>query len=318
MAEQTHTRRALVIGHGGRIEAVVAFQRTCELLVAAGITPIIPAHDDQFKDDALPPIAGTEQLTQELTTEDLDGIEVAIVLGGDGTILRAAELVRGTTIPLVGVNLGHVGFLAESERADLDQVVERVVAKNYQIEERLALDVDVYDGDTKVWHSWALNEAAVEKAARERMLWATMEINGRPLSSFGCDGVVFATPTGSTAYNFSAGGPIVWPNVEALIYVPLSAHTLFAKPLVVSPASVMAVELDQRATSGNGVVWCDGRRSVLLDPGARVEVRRSQTPVYLARLKRGSFADRLTNKFKLPVEGWRGPSDRDLWNDEDA
>lgn len=318
MAEQTHTRRALVIGHGGRIEAVVAFQRTCELLVSAGITPIIPAHDDQFKDDALPPIAGTEQLTQEPTTEDLDGIEVAIVLGGDGTILRAAELVRGTTIPLVGVNLGHVGFLAESERADLDQVVERVVAKNYQIEERLALDVDVYDGDTKVWHSWALNEAAVEKAARERMLWATMEINGRPLSSFGCDGVVFATPTGSTAYNFSAGGPIVWPNVEALIYVPLSAHTLFAKPLVVSPASVMAVELDQRATSGNGVVWCDGRRSVLLDPGARVEVRRSQTPVYLARLKRGSFADRLTNKFKLPVEGWRGPSDRDLWNDEDA
>lgn len=318
MAGQTQQRRALVIGHGGRVEAVVAFQRTCELLIAAGIVPMVPTTEDEFKHDALPPIPGAQLLPEHPSATDLAGTEIAIVLGGDGTILRAAELVRGTQIPLVGVNLGHVGFLAESERADLDEVVARVVAKEYQIEERLALDVDVYDGETKVWQSWALNEAAVEKAARERMLWATMEINGWPLSSFGCDGVVFATPTGSTAYNFSAGGPVVWPNVEALIYVPLSAHTLFAKPLVVSPASVLAVELDQRTTSGNGVLWCDGRRSVLLDPGARVEVRRSQTPVYLARLKRGSFADRLTKKFKLPVDGWRGPSDRALWNTEDA
>jgi NAD+ kinase len=121
--------------------------------------------------------------------------------------------------------------------------------------------------------------------------------------------VVCATPTGSTAYNFSAGGPVVWPGVEALLMVPISAHALFARPLVVAPTSVLAVEV-QPSTASGGVLWCDGRRMVELPPGARIEVRRGSTPVRLARLHEAPFTDRLVAKFGLSVEGWRGAGDR--------
>jgi len=235
-------------------------------------------------------------------------LELVIVLGGDGTILRAAELARGGSAPLLGVNLGHVGFLAEIERDDMDEAVRRVIDRDYMVEERLALQVRIKDRDDQViYETWALNEATVEKASRERMLEVVIEIDGRPLSSFGCDGIVVSTPTGSTAYNFSAGGPVIWPGVEAIAVVPLSAHALFAKPLVIAPEHTVAVELLER-TNGTGILWCDGRRSHDLPAGARVVVRRSERPVRLARLHPASFTDRLVKKFRLPVEGWRGPS----------
>ena len=206
------------------------------------------------------------------------------MLGGDGTILRAAELVREGTAPVLGINMGHVGFLAEIERDDMDDAVRRVIARDYAVEERLALQVRVKDAaDEVVYETWALNEATVEKASRERMLEVVIEVDGRPLSTFGCDGVVVSTPTGSTAYNFSAGGPVIWPTVEAIAVVPLSAHALFAKPLVVGPEHAVAIEVLER-TNGIGVLWCDGRRSHDLPPGARVVVRRSDRPVRLARL----------------------------------
>jgi NAD+ kinase len=169
--------------------------------------------------------------------------------------------------------------------------------------------VTVYKGKQVVSTTWALNEASVEKAARERMLELVVEIDGRPLSRWGCDGVVCATPTGSTAYNFSAGGPVVWPGVEALLLVPLSAHALFARPMVVAPTSVLAVEVLER-NEGFGVLWCDGRRTVDLPPGARIEVRRGRRPVRLARLHQAPFTDRLVAKFGLSVEGWRGAAER--------
>jgi NAD+ kinase len=238
----------------------------------------------------------------------IDDIELAIVLGGDGTILRAAELVREGTAPVLGINMGHVGFLAEIERDDMDDAVRRVIERDYEVEERLALQVRVKDSaDAVVYETWALNEATVEKASRERMLEVVMEVDGRPLSTFGCDGVVVSTPTGSTAYNFSAGGPVIWPTVEAIVVVPLSAHALFAKPLVVGPEHAVAIELLER-TNGTGILWCDGRRSHDLPPGARVVVRRSDRPVRLARLHPAAFTDRLVRKFRLPVEGWRGPT----------
>jgi NAD+ kinase len=236
-------------------------------------------------------------------------IEIVIVLGGDGTILRAAELTRGCGAPLVGVNLGHVGFLAESEREDLDETVDRVLANDYEVEERMTLNVRVKVDSVVVYETWALNEATVEKASRERMLEVVVEVDGRPLSEFGCDGVVMSTPTGSTAYAFSAGGPIVWPSVEALLLVPLSPHALFSRPLVVGPESALAVEVLDR-TQGTGVLWCDGRRTHDLPRGARVVVRRSPIPVRLARLAQGPFTDRLVHKFELPVSGWRGESSR--------
>jgi NAD+ kinase len=235
----------------------------------------------------------------------LDTLELAIVLGGDGTILKAAEIVREASVPLLGINLGHVGFLAESERDGLADAVRRVVEKDYLVKERLALDVTVFVDGREAFKTWALNEAAIEKNAREKMLEVILEIDKRPLSSFGCDGVIVSTPTGSTAYSFSAGGPVVWPSVDALMVVPVSAHALFARPLVISPKSLIAVDVMQRS-AGSGVLLCDGRRSWELPPGARVEVKKSTKPVLIARFRQGVFTDRLVRKFELPVAGWRG------------
>ncbi|HET7139064.1 MAG TPA: NAD kinase, partial [Arthrobacter sp.] len=190
--------------------------------------------------------------------------------------------------------------------ADLTQTVEWIARRDYTVEERMTIDVQVWVRGQKIWHTWALNEAAIEKANRERMIEVVTEVDERPLTSFGCDGVVLATPTGSTAYAFSAGGPVVWPEVEALVIVPISAHALFAKPLVVSPRSRLAVEILTR-TGAQGVLWCDGRRSVDLPPGARVEVTKSATPVRLARTHQTPFSARLVRKFELPIHGWRGP-----------
>ena len=238
-----------------------------------------------------------------------EGCELAVVIGGDGTILRAAEMTHLAGTPLLGVNLGHVGFLAEAEYDDVDSTIAAIVDRRYTAEERLTIDVQVYQGKELVTSTFALNEVSVEKAARERMLEVVVEIDGRPLSRWGCDGVVCATPTGSTAYNFSAGGPVVWPGVEALLMVPISAHALFARPMVVAPTSVLAVEVLER-TTGGGVMWADGRRTVELPPGARIEVRRGHAPVRLVRLHQAPFTDRLVAKFGLPVEGWRGASER--------
>ena len=232
------------------------------------------------------------------------GCDLAVVFGGDGTILRAAEMCRGSDTPVLGVNLGHVGFLAEADVEDLHEVARRVVSRDWAVEERLTIDVSVTVAGKQVAQTWALNEAAVEKTARARMVEMVVEIDARPVSRWAGDGVVCATPTGSTAYNFSAGGPIVWPEVHALLMVPLSAHALFARPLVVSPDSTLAIEIVD-APAG-AVLWCDGRRTVDLPTGARVEVVRGLEPVRLARLIEAPFADRLVRKFDLPVEGWRG------------
>lgn len=205
---------------------------------------------------------------------------------------------------MLGVNLGRVGFLAEAERDDLDKVVSRVVTRDYEVEERMTIDVIVHSNGEVVHTDWALNEAAVQKVSPERMLEVVLEIDGRPVTGFGCDGIVCATPTGSTAYAFSAGGPVVWPEVEALLMVPISAHALFAKPLVTSPTSVLAVEVQPHTPTGCSGATGGGPWSCPC--GARVEVRRGAVPVRLARLHQASFTDRLVAKFALPVSGWRG------------
>jgi NAD+ kinase len=298
-------RNILVVVHARRDDTVAAAQRVVSALRAAGARPVLSVDDREELGDALALLGPVYTLGIDVPVGD---IELAIVLGGDGTILRAAELVREGTAPVLGINMGHVGFLAEIERDDMDYAVSRAIASDYAVEERLALQVRVKDAsDDVIYDTWALNEATVEKASRERMLEVVIEIDGRPLSSFGCDGVVVSTPTGSTAYNFSAGGPVIWPTVEAIAVVPLSAHALFAKPLVVGPEHAVAIEVLER-TNGTGVLWCDGRRSHDLPPGARVVVRRSERPVRLARLHPAAFTDRLVRKFRLPVEGWRGPA----------
>lgn len=300
-------RNILVVAHAGRADTVAAARRVIELLRSAGARPVLSADDRAELSAADGDFSDVDVLGDVISADDL---ELAIVLGGDGTILRAAELVRGGSAPVLGINMGHVGFLAEIDRDAMDDAVHRVIARDYGVEERLALSVRVKDSaGAVVFETWALNEATVEKASRERMIEVVVEIDGRPLSSFGCDGMVVSTPTGSTAYNFSAGGPVIWPSVEAIAVIPLSAHALFARPLVVSPDASVAIEMLER-TTGTGILWCDGRRSHDLPPGARVVVRRSSRPVRLARLHPAAFTDRLVRKFQLPVAGWRGQDGR--------
>ena len=273
------TRRILLVAHPRRPEALTVAKGVVERLTHLGIDVSLQADEAKaldLKDSSRVHIASAEEQVAE-------GCDLVVVLGGDGTILRGAEFARSVDVPLLGVNLGHVGFLAEAERDDLDATVEHIASNNYAVEERMTLHVDAKLHGDLIASSWALNEVSVEKASRERMLEVTVEVDGRPLSSWGCDGVIVSTPTGSTAYAFSAGGPVVWPQVEAMLLVPSAAHALFARPLVLGPDTHLAVEI-KAATEGAGVMWCDGRRHVDLPPGARIEVRRGVRPLRLARL----------------------------------
>ena len=293
------SRQVLLVVNPRREPAVRMARLVVDGLLAAGIGVRIANDDASRLPDpelaALPSVPADESAAA--------GCELVIVLGGDGTILRGAERARGTGVPILGVNLGHVGFLAEAESEAVHDVIDAIVRKAWQVEERLALDITVLINGYDPIHAWALNDLSIERDSRQRMLDIVVEVDGRPLSRWGCDGVVAATPTGSTAYAFSAGGPVVWPDVSAMLVVPLAAHALFARPLVVSPDSVIAFELQDDAPA---VLAADGRRSLDLPGGARVEVRSSSQRVRLARLVAAPFTDRLVAKFALPVQGWRG------------
>jgi NAD+ kinase len=232
-----------------------------------------------------------------------DGCELVLVLGGDGTFLRAAELARNAEIPVLGINLGRIGFLAEAEAEALDSVLEHVIARDYRVENRMALDVVVSLDGVELSRGWALNEASLEKGGHQGVLGVMVAIDGRPVSAFGCDGVLVSSPTGSTAYAFSSGGPVVWPDLEAIIVVPNNAHALFARPMVTNPNAVITVNLD--ADNIDAVVLCDGRREAAVPAGARLQVTKCQTPLKWVRLDGAPFTDRLVRKFRLPVTSWR-------------
>ena len=292
-------RVLIVISHADDAAAQEA-TNACKHLAQRGIACVFDKDDlDHF---AALDVSQPEG-SKTYSGEDLD---LVMVLGGDGSILRAAEIVNDNPAPILGINLGHVGFMTEAERSEIPAVLDAVAAGNFSTSERTTLEVKVWQEGKEVFSSWAINEVAVEKSARERMLEVVLEIDARPVSSFGCDGVLVSTPTGSTVYAFSAGGPVVWPNVEAFVVVPLSAHALFARPLVIDPESTVALEVLRRSP-GSGVLWCDGRRTFDLGPGARIEVAKRPVPVKMVVLDNAPFADRLVRKFSLPVSGWRGP-----------
>jgi NAD+ kinase len=300
---RSSSRRVAVMLHTGRPEAIKATVRLVEGLNQAGIVAAIPAEDLAVMEPWLG--AGAAVALDAFDPDAPLGCELVVVLGGDGTILRSAEWAIASDIPLLGVNLGHVGFLAEAESSEIDSIVERIVDCSYGVEERVTIDVTLREDGQVIWSSFAINEVSIEKASRERMLEVMVEVDGRPLSRWACDGILVATPTGSTAYAFSAGGPVIWPGVEALLMVPLSAHALFARPLVLGPRSQVIVEL-VTASQTHGVVWADGRRSTELRTGMEIEVTQGRYKLRLARLSESPFTDRLVNKFGLRVEGWRG------------
>ena len=238
---------------------------------------------------------------KELAT--VHGISAAIVLGGDGTILRAAELVRGHDIPIIGINLGNVGFLAEIAQPSVDEIVSAVQKGELHREPRLVLKYEIIRSGKVFSQGWALNEVAVERSSTQ-MLELFVQIDGRPLSKWGCDGVICATPTGSTAYAFSAGGPVLWPEVSALVLLPLAAHALFSRPMVVSPDCEIVIDV----SSQNAQISSDGLRQTDLLAGDRIVLTRDASKIQLAYIANGKFTDRLVAKFKLPIEGWRGES----------
>ena len=242
-------------------------------------------------------LAGSKEIAE------ISDISAVIVLGGDGTILRAAEIVKGHEVPIIGINLGNVGFLAEISEPSIAEIVKAVDSGSIHREPRLTLKYEIIRNGSVISQGWALNEVVVERSST-RMLELFVQIDGRPLSKWGCDGVICATPTGSTAYAFSAGGPVVWPEVSALVLLPLAAHALFSRPMVVSPECEIVIDV----LSNDAQISADGLRQEEIQLSDRIVITKEKAKIQLAYVNAGNFTDRLVAKFKLPIEGWRGES----------
>lgn len=230
--------------------------------------------------------------------------DLVLALGGDGTILAAGRYARQFDVPLLGINFGRMGFLADTSRYSLAEAIRRIRTDRYFVDTRMTLDVDIVRPDGTVVSDWALNEAVVLHADMAHPAGMVFAVDGQDVSTYGADGIILATPTGSTAYSFSAGGPVVWPDTEAIVMAPLAAHGLFTRPLVVSPKSLLEVGIleDNRSAPE---VWMDGLHSITAPAGSVVRVRRGKRPVTLAHLDNRPFSERLVSKFSLPVSGWR-------------
>jgi len=250
--------------------------------LAGSIVKTLSAEGFSFISSADTGISGVTQVASEQVRQRYGEIELVLVLGGDGTILRGAEQIHGSNIAVLGINLGHVGFLAEIGKPSQKEIISA-------------------RGDELVTKGWALNEVTVERST-EAMIELFVQVDHRPLSRWGCDGVICATPTGSTAYAFSAGGPVVWPEVEALVLLPLAAHALFSDPMVIGADSEIAIDVE----SDEGVLSADGLRKFALKEKDRVVLTSDKSYINLAHIDAAPFTDRLVAKFKLPVDGWRG------------
>jgi len=282
------TRSLALLVNPSRSEAIAAASELVPLLTSAGFSLFT------ISDISIPSVTN-------VAATDLPDIELAVVLGGDGTILRAAEITLARKIPILGINLGHVGFLAEVDRPSISAIATSIINKSYVSENRMVLSFDVERNEKIVSSGWALNEVTVERDATT-MVELFVEIDRRPLSHWGCDGVICSTPTGSTAYAFSAGGPVLWPEIEALVLLPISAHALFSRPMVVSPKSEIIITVESTAA----LLSADALRKIPLQAGDRVIITRDDRTIRLSHVSATLFTDRLVAKFKLPIEGWRG------------
>ena len=277
-------KTVLLVTHPTRPEAISTAKELTKLLTGKQINVFATIKTDGAND-----FKSSEQ------------IDLAVVLGGDGTMLRAAEIFRGKQVPILGINLGHVGFLAEIERPSLTEIVDAIASGTFSIEERMSLNYQLLRDGKVIQSGWALNEVVVERNDHQ-MIDLFVQIDHRPLSRWWCDAVICATPTGSTAYAYSAGGPVVWPEVDALVLLPLAAHALFSKPMVVSPKSEIAIDLESDSADLNA----DGIRRTKLQKNDRIVLTSDKEDILLAHIKPATFTDRIVAKFKLPVEGWRG------------
>ena len=227
-----------------------------------------------------------------------DGLDLAMSLGGDGTFLRAAHLCRDHEVPVLGVNLGRLGFLAEVEADGFEAALATIRDRAYTVEDRATLEVTVHDPDgAQVSQGWALNEVSVEKTARQRLLHMEVRVDDTLFARLSADALVVATPTGSTAYALSAGGPILSPTLDATLVVPVAPHSLFDRTVVAGPSEEVVVEL--LADQAPALVSCDGRNPVQIEPGGTIRVRGGGRPVRIARTEEPNFYRLVREKFGL-------------------
>lgn len=284
-----------VIVHGGREGALAA---------ARSIVAWLHQRDVRTRSRTGEPIGAGEEVDERAFVE---GLDLALSVGGDGTLLRAAYIIRDTGVPLLGVKVGRLGFLTEVEPADATGLLSQILDGALVTEERMAL---VGEPTKAPWTEpqWALNEIIVEKRARHRLITLRVTIGPEYVTTFSADGVIVATPTGSTAYSFSARGPIVSPRVACLLVTPVSPHMVFDRPIVVGPDESVTLEV---LGEEPGLLSADGRPGLEAPVGSMVRIRRAEQPAVLVRRKDSpSFFALLREKFSLPGEAPHGPRPR--------
>lgn len=223
-----------------------------------------------------------------------DGLDLVVSVGGDGTFLRAARVASRSGIPVLGVKVGRMGFLTEVEPDEAPAVLERMLDGSARIEERLAIVAEGSELDPQ----WALNEIIVEKGARHRLIRLAVFVDDAYVTTFSADGVIAATPTGSTAYSFSAGGPIVSPTVPCIVVTPVAAHMVFDRSLVLAADQRVRIEV---LGEEPGLLSADGRESLELPVGSKILIGRAATPARLVRRDDApAFHDLVRDKFDLP------------------
>lgn len=243
--------------------------------------------------DVLPPGA--------VTTEGPDDLDALITLGGDGTLLRGARFLNGREVPILGVNLGRLGFLSTCGREELETAVRRLVSGDYRAEARMVLEGrPCLAEDPRRWY--ALNDIVLHKSGKARVIWLRVEVDGEEVASYAADGIVLSTPTGSTAYNLSVGGPVVVPRHHSIIIAPISAHALSIRPVVVGPDATVVVHADD--DGADRLVTVDGQVGAMLETAESLMVRRATRTVTLVRFPEMTFFRRMRNKL-----GWGSPPD---------
>jgi NAD+ kinase len=247
--------------------------------------------------ETLAPKSGAFRQLDDLCECEAD---IALVCGGDGTLLQTAHRLKGTGIPLLGINIGYLGFMTAIGTPALGAQLRRVLRGEFQISERLALDVSVFTG-RRVIHGWALNDVLIARGANPHLISVSGKVGAKPLTQYRCDGLLVATPTGSTAYTLSAGGPIISPECEAFVITPICPQALTSRSVVVGKERMIEMELDDN--SGAGEVQADGMKLCSIQRKQRVVIRASEATVPLAFLPEVDFFDSLVHKLRWHGQG---------------
>lgn len=276
------------VPHRGRPEAVDLARSGIKWLTSRGHECRVGAED----------AAETGMQEWSVAATDLtEGLDLAVSVGGDGTMLRAVDLVCSAGVPLLGVNVGHLGYLTEVEPDQLESALEKFLAGSYAIEERMTLDVEIdMASDSSSQRLAAFNELVLEKTEPGNTVAVGASIGGRPFLTYAADGLIVATPTGSTAYNLSARGPIVSPKVDAMLLTPVSPHMLFDRTLVVHPSEPITLEVLEGPDAS---VVVDGKTVAILRAGDKVTCRAGALPARLVTFGGRDFHRILRSKFGL-------------------